>query len=98
MAADLSQYRTCAIAIPDSEKNSSVSNEHIIGAIGGTPASSAAHAVVTKLDQLWESGAVSHGSVSFDARSLTYRKTVTYSYVGGTENQQSKVDKVILEW
>ncbi|KAF7344143.1 ZnMc domain-containing protein [Mycena venus] len=55
--ADLTQYKTCAIAVPDSEKNSSVSNETIIGAIGGTPVSSAAHAVVTKLDQLWESGA-----------------------------------------
>ncbi|KAJ7114588.1 hypothetical protein C8R43DRAFT_1113155 [Mycena crocata] len=78
---DISQYKTCAIAVPDSEKNSSVSKETIIGAIGGTPASSAAHAVVTKLDQLWENGA-----------------TVTYSYTGGTANQQAKVDKVILEW
>ncbi|KAJ6575756.1 hypothetical protein DFH09DRAFT_1361850 [Mycena vulgaris] len=76
----LSQYKTCAIAVPDSDKNSSISKETIIGAIGGS-ASSAAHAVVTKLDQLWDSGA-----------------TVTYSYSGGTVNQQDKVDKVILEW
>ncbi|KAJ7907565.1 hypothetical protein B0H13DRAFT_2501759 [Mycena leptocephala] len=79
--SDLSQYKTCAIAIPDSEKNSNVSNETIVGAIGSTQASSAAHAVVTKLDQLWDSGA-----------------TVTYSYSGGTANQQAKVDKVVLEW
>ncbi|KAJ7487013.1 hypothetical protein FB451DRAFT_1554137 [Mycena latifolia] len=76
----LSQYHTCAVAVPDSEKNESVSSETIIGAIGD-PVSSAAHAVVTKLSQLWESGAV-----------------VTYSYSGGTTNQQNKVDKVILEW
>ncbi|KAJ7493835.1 hypothetical protein FB451DRAFT_1122358 [Mycena latifolia] len=76
----LSQYRTCAVAVPDSEKNDSVSSETIIGAIGD-PVSSAAHAVVTKLSQLWDSGAV-----------------VTYSYSGGTTNQQNKVDQVILEW
>ncbi|KAJ7092313.1 hypothetical protein B0H15DRAFT_905677 [Mycena belliarum] len=80
MPALLSQYKTCAIAVPDSEKNSSVSSETIIGAIGSPP-TSAAHAVVTKLDQLWESGA-----------------TVTYSYIGGTANQQKKVDQLILEW
>ncbi|KAJ7629292.1 hypothetical protein B0H17DRAFT_1218279 [Mycena rosella] len=78
--SNLSQYKTCAIAVADSEKNSSISNETIIGAIGGTPSGSAAHAVVTKLDQLWDSGA-----------------TVTYSFLGGTTNQQNKVDQVILE-
>ncbi|KAJ7853780.1 hypothetical protein B0H14DRAFT_2580176 [Mycena olivaceomarginata] len=57
MAAELSRYRTCAIAIPDSEKTSSFSNEHIVGAIGGTPASSTVLPWSLKLNQLWESGA-----------------------------------------
>ncbi|KAJ7270869.1 hypothetical protein C8J57DRAFT_1065233 [Mycena rebaudengoi] len=79
--SDILSYRTCAIAVPPSEQNSDVSKETIIGAIGGTSPASVAHAVVTKLGQLWDSGA-----------------TITYSYVGGTTNQQAKVDKLIQEW
>lgn len=39
--------------------------------------------MVTKLNQLWESGAVGYDSVCFNARSLTIHKIVTYSYVRG---------------
>jgi Flp pilus assembly CpaE family ATPase len=56
--SDILSYRTCAIAVPPSEQNSDVSKETIIGAIGGTSPASVAHAVVTKLGQLWDSGAV----------------------------------------
>jgi hypothetical protein len=56
--SDLLSYRTCAIAVPPSEQNSNVSKQTIIGAIGGKTTTSASFSVVTKLDQLWDSGAV----------------------------------------
>ncbi|KAJ7153279.1 hypothetical protein C8R46DRAFT_1197359 [Mycena filopes] len=81
MSSELTQYKTCAIAIPDSEKNGNVSEEIVIGAVGGTPGANPANAVVAKLSQLWDSGGV-----------------ITYSYLGGSDNQKFKVDRVILEW
>ncbi|KAJ7864607.1 hypothetical protein B0H14DRAFT_2574323 [Mycena olivaceomarginata] len=67
MAAELSRYRTCAIAIPDSEKTSSFSNEHIVGAIGGTPASS------TVLP--WSLNSTSYGrAAQFPYANLTFQR------------------------
>ncbi|KAK6966593.1 hypothetical protein R3P38DRAFT_3515439 [Favolaschia claudopus] len=68
----IAQWKTCGLApstalLQQSQKNS-------------TAATSASHAVVTRLDQLWDAGS-----------------TVTYSFLGGTANQQAKVDKVVLE-
>ncbi|KAJ6627702.1 hypothetical protein B0H10DRAFT_1993760 [Mycena sp. CBHHK59/15] len=72
VAFGLTDYRTCAIAVPLSGQNSLAT----ILTNG-----KALKAVVAKSNQLWESGA-----------------TVTYSYVGGTPNQQFKVDTVVKEW
>lgn len=59
---DYSDYRTCAIAIPDDEKNGDLALEHIAGGIGGAADGSpqvVANAILANLDQLWEIGAVS---------------------------------------
>ncbi|KAJ7174814.1 hypothetical protein C8R46DRAFT_1252910 [Mycena filopes] len=56
--SDLAHYRACAIALPDNEKNGNISEETTIGAVGGIFGATAVHAVIVKLSQLWESGAV----------------------------------------
>ncbi|CAK5270010.1 unnamed protein product [Mycena citricolor] len=51
--------KVCAMAVTDAQKAPSVtvSNEAIVGAVGGVPGITGAEAVVGKLDQLWDSGA-----------------------------------------
>ncbi|KAK6980756.1 hypothetical protein R3P38DRAFT_3466091 [Favolaschia claudopus] len=69
----IAQWKTCGLAPSSALLQQSQNNS--------TAAASASHAVVTRLDQLWDAGS-----------------TVTYSFLGGTVNQQAKVDKVVLEW
>ncbi|KAJ7235845.1 hypothetical protein C8J57DRAFT_1571489 [Mycena rebaudengoi] len=96
--SDLLSYRTCAIAVPPSEQNSNVSKQTIIGAIGGKTTTSASFSVVTKLDQLWDSGAtltysLPYANISFQRASLGMLrisfndKLGSWSYVG-TVNMQ----------
>ncbi|CAK5268975.1 unnamed protein product [Mycena citricolor] len=51
--------KVCAMAVTEAQKAPSVtvSNEAIVGAVGGVPSVTGAEAVVGKLDQLWDSGA-----------------------------------------
>ncbi|KAK6980655.1 ZnMc domain-containing protein [Favolaschia claudopus] len=70
----IAQWKTCGLAPSSALLQQSQNNST-------TAATSASHAVVTRLDQLWDAGS-----------------TVTYSFLGGTANQQAKVDKVVLEW
>ncbi|KAJ6483192.1 hypothetical protein C8R45DRAFT_1099482 [Mycena sanguinolenta] len=69
----IAQWKTCGLA-PSSQTQTTTTTSN-------GPSGFASRAVITRLDQLWETGS-----------------TVTYSFLGGTANQQAKVDKVVLEW
>lgn len=60
MSQNFSTFKTCAIAIPDSQKTDAPSVEADIGGIGGTPFSTVSRAVLTKLDELWSNGQVTY--------------------------------------
>ncbi|KAH8817664.1 hypothetical protein DL96DRAFT_393469 [Flagelloscypha sp. PMI_526] len=80
---DLSEWKTCAIAIPEDEQEDS-SQETVVAGIGGdadnSPAGTA-NAVYTKLSQLWPAPS-----------------ELTYAFLGGTAAQQKKVNDTIPEW
>ncbi|KAJ6449457.1 hypothetical protein C8R45DRAFT_1224408 [Mycena sanguinolenta] len=69
----IAQWKTCGLA-PSSQTQK-------ISFTASDAVAPASRAVITRLDQLWETGS-----------------TVTYSFLGGTSKQQTKVDEVVLEW
>ncbi|KAF8526972.1 hypothetical protein BU17DRAFT_40150 [Hysterangium stoloniferum] len=77
-----SNYKLCAIAIPDDEKKDLVSKESILGrtdeSVSIVPAS---FAVLAKTSLLWPNGS-----------------TINYFFLDGTDHQRAKFNQVVHQW